>query len=363
LAYDAKMYCRTFVSMVQSLVKLSQTQGWGFTFILREGDSMVARGRSLLASRFLTDPACAHCTDLVFIDGDLFWEGDELEKLMSHDVDVVGGAYPYKNDSGNFPLRWSSQGLMEENGLWIVQAVTPGFLRISRRALNRIVAELPYLKVADSHDSGEMWMFFDNAARQNGVYDEGYVFCEHWRCVGGTVYLEPDLKIQHIGMRAWQAGSIREWMDRKSTEVAKLNHEFPNIPPLRLFQKTNDPNIDLVKEQAEAVEQGAPIYNLHGAGAFLNREIQIEPHNSPGNSQPSAAPGEDNPADTPERTPAGHEAGDPGGSGRQRDSGPAGDDAGASAGDSVNPAAGGLAWGEIRSGAYDSSVGHILTSS
>lgn len=270
LAYDSKMFCRTSMSLAIAMAKCAE-MGFGFTYILREGDSMVARGRSLIASQFLLQEGTKDCTDLILIDTDVYWDGDEFIRLLSHDVDVVAGAYPFKNDAGNFPLRWSSQGLMEEKGLWIVQAVTPGFLRIRRGALERMVRELPYLEFNDHAGGGEKsWMFFDNIARSNGVYDEGYIFCERWRSVGGTVYMDPDMQISHIGQKIFKHGTLRQWMERKSTEVAQLNHEFPNIPPLKLFNKTmGDKTIDLAKEQAEAVAKGDPPIKLEGAQQFL----------------------------------------------------------------------------------------------
>ena len=269
MAYDSKGYWRTFMSLMQAVAKCG-AQGWDVTYTLREGDSMVARGRSLLASRFLLDPALADCTDLIMVDADLYWDGDEFIRIMSHDVDVVAGAYPYKNDQGNFPLRWLSTGVFEENGLWVVQAVTPGFLRIRRPALIRMVNELPWLAVRDDNDSGQMWMFFDNLARQNGVYDEGYVFCERWRMVGGTVYLDPDLEFTHIGTKAFKHGTIRQWMDRKSTQVADLNKKYPHVSPMTLFNKTMGKDVDLDKEEAEAVAKSTPAYALEGSELYVS---------------------------------------------------------------------------------------------
>jgi len=261
LSYDAKGFMRFQMALTNAIAQIGQL-GWGFSYILREADSMVARGRSQLASRFLVHKGTSQCTDLVFIDTDIYWEADDLLRLLSHDVDVVAGAYPFKNESGNFPLRWSSEGLLEENGLWIVQAVTPGFLRIRRTALERMVQEMPWLKFTDAHGDADhdCWMFFDNLHRPNGIYDEGYIFCERWRGVGGKVYMDPDLNLKHVGMKIYSHGSLRQWNEEMTAEIERLHLEFRYLDPGVLFKKLQDnrmhwKRIREVKDHEAAMEK------------------------------------------------------------------------------------------------------------
>ncbi len=285
LSYDAKGFMRSQMALTNAIAKFSQL-GWGFTYILRESDSMVARGRSQLASRFLTHPGTQACTDLVFIDTDVYWDGDDLLKLMSHEVPVVAGAYPFKNESGNFPLRWSSEGLLEEHGLWIVQAVTPGFLRIRRDALERMTQEMPWLEYKDVHGDADhpCYMFFDNLHRHNGVYDEGYIFCERWRGVGGRVYLDPDIDLKHVGMKIFSFGTIRRWNDEMTEEIEKLHRDFRYLQPGTLMKALQENRIHwrrlrevkeheaalekmrlgLAEEQAKVMKDGAQPITLDG---------------------------------------------------------------------------------------------------
>jgi hypothetical protein len=235
LAYDGRQFVGNGISVTSAVVQ-AMTRGWGVTFIRRDADSMVARGRSFLASQFLTNPESANCTDLVFIDTDLEWSGDEFVRLCSHDVDVVGGAYPFKDETGDFPLQWPSDGLYEENGLWNVKAVTPGFMRISRRALEKMSREMAWLQFNDrgNKDGQKSWMFFDNLHRATGIYDEGYIFCERWKTLGGQVYLDPDMNITHVGLKAYNHGTVREWLNKKAEKFTQLESEHPGTPPLQL---------------------------------------------------------------------------------------------------------------------------------
>ncbi len=259
LAYDGRMEVRMSSSLMQSAMALAHA-GFAITIIHRDGDSMVARGRSFLASQFLENDGLKDCTDLIMIDVDLAWsDPNVLVRLCSHPVDVVAAAYPYKDDQGNFPLRWPSTGLMEENGLWEVQAVTPGFLRISRNMLEKVAREMPWLRFADrgTGEGKKCWMFFDNLARPTGVFDEGYVFCEHVKALGGKIWLDPDIDLTHIGKKAYNFGTIRQWLEKKAETFTQLEHEFPHIPPLKLMGKAMEmglnekPDIKSIAEELE----------------------------------------------------------------------------------------------------------------
>ncbi len=299
MAYDGKVYLRTMMSILAAIQQCG-AKGWGFNIINREGDSMVARGRSFLASQFLENPGMKDCTDFVFIDTDLVWGKDEFTRLCEHDVDVVAGAYPYKNDGGDFPLRWLPTGIVEEtiNGkdLWEVLAVTPGFVKISRKALNRIVLERPYLEFRDrdNPEGQRSWMFFDNIARQTGVFDEGYFFCEQWRGCGGKVYLDPDIELGHLGMKEYRHGTIREWLDGKTETMARLHHEFPNIPALVLNRKVMGEKIDLRMEEIDLE------YQKYGGDEY-------EVDDGDRDQEPAGIVAEDDKRDVAECEPQGHQ--------------------------------------------------------
>lgn len=248
LSHNCMTYNRVWLAMLQAVMQCAQL-GWGFCYILREGDSMVARGRNILASQFLEHPDCQDCTDLVFVDTDVTWEGDQFVRLCSHPVDVVGAAYPYKNEEGKFPLRWSVEGIVEDTatGLWYVEATTPGFFRVTRRALEKMAKCMPYLQFAENDvpQGQRAWMFFDNIQRSNGVYDEGYVFCERARQVGFQTFLDPDIELTHIGIKAYNHGTARKWIQNIEKTGEQLLHDFPHVPPLLLAKKAMGENVEL----------------------------------------------------------------------------------------------------------------------
>ncbi len=273
LSYDGKMHCKHAFALLQAGFAIAKA-GYELSFVLREGDSMVARGRNVLVAKFLEDPAN---TDLVLVDTDLDFSPEDFMKLVEAKTsdgklcDVVAGCYPYKDDAGQFPLRWPIDGLFENNGLWEVQAVTPGFLKLSRNCLDRMTAQLPHLAYIDNAlgDGRTSWMLFDNACRQNGVYDEGYVFCEHWHQVGGRVYIDPTVNISHIGVKAYNHGTVINWLERTAENVKSLKADFPHIPDMDLVPFCTKRRIDREKLDRK--------YSNEGKAGTTEVDLRTEP--------------------------------------------------------------------------------------
>ena len=241
---------------------------------------MVARGRNVLLAKFMEDPKN---TDLFLIDTDLEFDAADFIRMCKHNVDVVAAAYPYKDDTGQMPLRWPVDGLFEENGLWVVQACTPGFMRITRKAIDLMQRQLPHLAFHDNAlgPEGRNWMFFDNACRPNGVYDEGYIFCEKWAQCGGKVYLDPLASITHIGKKAYNHGSAVDWLNRTAENTKKLKHEFPHVPDLDLVGFGAAKKINWEAARAKYGEADSQRNNEGASGAAEeNGRVHSEEHDT-----------------------------------------------------------------------------------
>lgn len=280
LAHDDKLHLDTFLSILTAVPAIA-AKDWGFSILQRSGDSMVARGRSFLASQFLTRPDIAHCTDLVYIDTDLSFSPEMFVRLCSHNVDVVGGAYPYKDESGNFPCQWSSDGVREENGLWKMKAVTPGFFRITRRALARIAREMPWLEFKDRGNKGEerSYMFFNNEHRYTGIYDEGYILCEKWRTCGGTVHCDPDLNLTHIGLKKYNCGTLRQWVDNKAFQYEELSKKYPMLPSNTIMSAVMNQKTEELETEARNANSNHPDARASGITS-LNRMLHSIKYNA-----------------------------------------------------------------------------------
>jgi hypothetical protein len=198
-------------------------KGWLFNLVDESGNALIAHCRAMLVAQFLASDA----SDLVFIDSDVSWERGALVTLLEKEADVVAGAYPHRVDPENYSVRWlpdaQEEGLWTKNpatgerepgGLIEVEAVPAGFLRITRHALQTMVDAYPELRFASpSSPNGVAWALFDSHKEpDNGAYwGEDFSFCKRWRDVGGKVWLDPYLKLHHVGYKTF-TGCIGQWL-------------------------------------------------------------------------------------------------------------------------------------------------------
>lgn len=161
-------------------------------------DSLVQRARNDLVKLALEEGF----DDLIFIDSDVEWNPEWINKLLNYDEDVVGGTYPKKSDNLQFPVKALPDGLVaNDNGLIEVEGMPTGFLRLSRAALQKV------WDVSDEYqnESKTCRMVFDIKVMDGQLVSEDVVFCRKWRDLGGKVYLDPSMTCNHVGVKKYQA--------------------------------------------------------------------------------------------------------------------------------------------------------------
>lgn len=167
--------------------------------------------RAQIVAHFLADKSA---TDLVMIDSDIGWEPLGLQKLLSHDVDVVAGAYPKREEPLQFMFRSERDvggDLVGDaaTGLVEVWGMPGGFMRITRRAAEKMrdhyTSELE--AVCSSAPGGKLVRMFDpywmNTEDGRMVLSEDYAFCQRWRDIGGKVYMDASISLAHIGRKVY----------------------------------------------------------------------------------------------------------------------------------------------------------------
>lgn len=169
------------------------------------GDSAIQRARNSLTRRFLE----SDCTDLLFIDSDIHFTYGQVERIMSHDVDVVGGLYFGKSEGPAKPIinakigyKCSEEG--EANNLFQVNYIGTGFLRIRRTVFEQIIArwgnDLWYMLDPDhtvkEYDFWHMGVCtFENGLRR--FLTEDWWFCQMCQELGVKVWADAKVVLGH----------------------------------------------------------------------------------------------------------------------------------------------------------------------
>lgn len=210
LTYKSLMHDMFRVALDGTEVKVFDELGHADIYLLR----------AQIITNFLADK---DATDLVMIDSDVGWEPGGLIKLLSHDVDLVAGAYPKRQEPITFMFRSARDDGQElvgdpATGLIEVWGMPGGFMRMKRSMVERMVEHYgPELNALDNWvPGGTVCRVFDpywiKTPTGNRVLAEDYAFCQRWRDIGGKVFMDASISMAHIGTKAYagKLGMFRE---------------------------------------------------------------------------------------------------------------------------------------------------------
>ena len=195
-------------------------------------ESLVSRARCHMVAYFMANPKATH---MMFIDADINFDPIDILHMLQHDKDIIVGAYPKKEldwrsiskkfqsgithedelkDAGaNYALNFewntnedNNRTLKIENGLVKLKDAATGFMLIKRSVFERLIEAYPDLYFNNDLNLDkefEKWtyLFFDcmHEPETKRYLSEDYAFCRRWQAIGGEVWLDPLVKLDHVG--------------------------------------------------------------------------------------------------------------------------------------------------------------------
>jgi glycosyltransferase involved in cell wall biosynthesis len=193
------------MALAKTLVHLQQLgiRSW-MQFVV--GNSNLPRARNELVAAFLA----SDYDDMVFIDDDMGWQPNDLVRLLASDKDLIGAVGCKKVVRPDTdPARWCLRALdgplvQDAMGAIEVEAVGTGFLKIGRPVLEAMIAAHPDWKRRGWPNMPEavrakyhqFFRFDPNDAEEIG---EDIAFCREWRGLGGSVWVDPTIRLIHVG--------------------------------------------------------------------------------------------------------------------------------------------------------------------
>lgn len=200
-AYTGTIHLGTMRSLWTDLLAL-QARGDSFEVHDECGNALIADARALIVAQFLASKA----DSLVFIDSDVCWEAGALLRLIDYPVDMVSGIYPQRKDPINYCVKWLDKPELQadENGLLEVAGVPAGFMKLSRKQLEAMVEQYPdtefYVETAPDKKA---WALFADYRIGKHKMGEDYAFCRRWTDMGGKVWIDPEIKMGHVGNKTF----------------------------------------------------------------------------------------------------------------------------------------------------------------
>jgi hypothetical protein len=187
--------------------------GWRIDPIIVAGCSLITRARNELVEEAFGRNAEA----IMWIDGDMNWTSGAIVRLLSMDVDVVGAACPLKQPEIKWNVSWLEEGnpRRTDKGLIEVKSVGTGFLFTKRRVYEIMRERTPQTgeNVYDRPDGkGRGFAYFSAP----GSWGEDTYFCNRWRELGGKVFVDPAITMQHVIAPSWSVKAcLGKWLDER----------------------------------------------------------------------------------------------------------------------------------------------------
>lgn len=199
-AYDSKVFVLGMVSIFDNIQTLT-AMGHSVDFTFQMGDPYLDLTRNHLVKQFLESDA----TDMVFVDSDVAFDSDGIVKLMAHDVQIIGGVYPYRSirengfpvdiklDENKFPVVDHEKRLVE------CDHIPTGFMRIRRDVFDILDKKFP----ENFDENGDRFHFRTGllfAHKGDKRYQgEDVYFCKICQEAGIKIWCDPTIGFVHFG--------------------------------------------------------------------------------------------------------------------------------------------------------------------
>ena len=218
-------------------------------------ESLITIARNTLVTQFLDfcEKDKDKFTHLMFIDSDIGFTGEAVERLLTSDHDISCGIYPRKSIDWNaikgyadkkdldnieqkllgYNLNFADpKSITVKNGFVEVLDAATGFMCIKKEVFYKMKEAYPNLKYTSDQiinnerfSSENCYAFFDCIIdeKSNRYLSEDYAFCRLWQKIGGKIFADVNTPLTHYGTYPF-AGHV--WTKFKVDKVIKNDNDL-----------------------------------------------------------------------------------------------------------------------------------------
>ena len=197
-------------------------------------ESLIPRARNVCASAFMK----SKCTHMIFIDSDIEFKAADVIQMIKTDVDLIGGSYPTKSintklfeqnihsstlykdivsKSVNYTSKQFKAKVTEDNKKQLeCSYIATGFMLIKQNVFTRLIEKCGKSIVYDNDipaysqhtENNELYDFFQTKIIDKKYVSEDYGFCKLWESIGGKIYTDLTIKLNHIGSMTYYGNPL-----------------------------------------------------------------------------------------------------------------------------------------------------------
>lgn len=174
---------------------------------INAGCPYIGRARNQLTYNFLA----TDCDRMLMIDSDIMFNRDHLLRILSHDMDIIGGFYFMKVDKSPFGRGAGSTVICEpldgvkwedDEELMELKYIGTGFLSIKRNVFDRMIEvygeELGYKCELTQRREYDFWTTGVHRPTDRWLGEDWY-FCQRARDLGFKIYGDKECVVPHLG--------------------------------------------------------------------------------------------------------------------------------------------------------------------
>jgi hypothetical protein len=203
-----------YLASLEACLPAVEAAGFEHSSVFEIGCAYISAARARMLGKALK----ADADIIVFLDHDVSWTPEDMVKLLTTEGDVVAGTYRFKTDAevkymGCVFTGPGDKPLVREDGCILADRVPAGFLKVTRKAVERFAEAYPHLVL--HKETPPSVDIFNHGAHEGLWWGEDYTFSRRWRECGGEVWLIPDLNIGHHTKTGSFPGNFHEYMLRQ----------------------------------------------------------------------------------------------------------------------------------------------------
>lgn len=179
------MFLGSFLSLFEHTKKKYKTN------IILVDNTYIDSARNTLIDKFLKNPS----DYLFFVDSDMIIPQDAIERLMSHDKDMVSGIYFGRSQAGETHAMAS---IKENNEYRRISSFPKGLIDVDSVGLGCcLIKKQTIEKISELHKNKPL--FRNKFFSRNEFVGEDFYFCELLKDAGFNIFVDPSVQCGHIG--------------------------------------------------------------------------------------------------------------------------------------------------------------------
>tara|TARA_E500000318_G_C3561576_1_gene213692 strand:- start:226 stop:1125 length:900 start_codon:yes stop_codon:yes gene_type:complete len=224
--------------------QLRKLESFGYQVWRQPGYSAIDQCRNKMIYNFLTH---TQFKNILWIDGDIIFTLEDVQKLEQSEFDIVGGTYPFKGhpqltfvpiDDEQITFGESGHRFIE------VEALATGFLFITRKSIIDIIDKLGIPLCNTSFDNPSYPLFTPDVISGDTYVGEDFGFCAKAKKCGYKLYLDTTIHLKHVGRYEYS------WSDvvYKIPEKTELNYNIKQSQNIELKQEVQTKTLSISRE-------------------------------------------------------------------------------------------------------------------